>query len=253
MSSIVTVKEKRRIQRTLLPMPITVEVMTGRNVTWNETGQSKDISAFGVGINLRRPVKRGRIVLLTIPMPRQMRYFDADEAEYRIWGLVRRCIETREGADDRHYAVGIAFVGKYPPDGFAEHPSRLYDISQTDTDANGFCRVIDAEIKDDHETQQKEKRKETRFEIPEELILELLDESGEVVAAETTVTENLSIGGAVVFTQYFADVGTFLRVSSKQRDVSIVAVVRSRRDRPDGMTRLHIEFIDRHFPLEGIV
>ncbi len=252
MSSIVTAKEKRRTQRTLLPMPIIVEVMTGRNVTWNETAASKDISAYGVGVTLKRPVKRGRIVQLSLPMPRQMRHFDPDDAEYRIWGLVRRCIETSESAEDRHYAAGIAFLGKYPPDGFAEHPSRLYDLSETETDAAGFCRVIDADPDENNANKAREKRKETRFDIPEELVLDLLDESGEVVASETTVTENLSIGGAVVFTQYFADVGTFLRVSSKQHDVSIVSIVRARRDRPDGMTRLHIEFIDRHFPLEGI-
>ena len=70
--------------------------------------------------------------------------------------------------------------------------------------------------------------------------------------SETTVTENISLGGAAVFTTLNADTGTFLRVLSPRHNIEILSVVRGSRVGPDGITRLHLEFIDRFYPLEGI-
>ena len=75
---------------------------------------------------------------------------------------------------------------------------------------------------------------------------------GNVVESELTVTENISLGGAAVFTTLKASRGTFLRVSSDRFNVTILSVVRGSRVGQDGITRLHLEFIDRLFPLEGI-
>ncbi|HQY66890.1 MAG TPA: hypothetical protein PLD38_06390, partial [Pyrinomonadaceae bacterium] len=85
-------KENRRIQRISLPLPVRVEVLVDGTVNWNEITRLSDVSAFGAGFSLKRPIKRGRLMLLTIPMPRQLRCFDYGEAQYRIWALVRRCI-----------------------------------------------------------------------------------------------------------------------------------------------------------------
>lgn len=93
-------------------------------------------------------------------------------------------------------------------------------------------------------------RKQTRFHIPEALRLERVDESGNVLEAETTVTENLSLGGAAGFAPL---AGAFLRVTTERFNVTILTVVRGSRVGEDNITRLHLEFIDRLFPLEGIV
>src|SRR5688500_6736961 len=85
-------KENRRIQRISLPLPVRVEVRIDSAVTWNEITRLSDVSAFGAGFNLKRPIKRGRMVLMTIPMPRQLRSFDFSEPQYKIWGVVRRCM-----------------------------------------------------------------------------------------------------------------------------------------------------------------
>ena len=83
-------------------------------------------------------------------------------------------------------------------------------------------------------------------------MLETLDEDGNVQAGEVTVCENISLGGASVFTSLPAEIGSFIRVTSEQYNVSIVSIVRGKRVGPDSIPRLHIEFIDRFFPLEGI-
>ena len=97
-----------------------------------------------------------------------------------------------------------------------------------------------------------ELRKQTRLFIPEPLLVERLDDGGGVLQSETTVTENISLGGASIFTSLAATKGSFLRVTSERFDVTILSVVRGQRVGPDGITRLHVEFIDKYFPLEGI-
>jgi hypothetical protein len=95
-------------------------------------------------------------------------------------------------------------------------------------------------------------RRHTRFSIPETLLIEMLDENGDVVASEVTVTENISVGGAAVFTSFEVTNGAFLRVKSERHDLSIISIVRGRHVGPDGIVRLHLEFIDHLYPLQGI-
>ncbi len=253
MSTNVVEKEHRRIQRISLPLPVRVEVRVDKSASWNEITRLTDVSAFGAGFMLKRPVKRGRMMLLTIPMPRQLRCFDYSEPQYRVWGLVRRCIEVGRGSAEPQFAVGVAFVGKKPPEGFVEHPARLYDISHRENEGDGFWQVVDADLRADDSNLPSDLRRQTRFHIPETLTLELMDEKGDVSGAESTVTENISLGGAAVFTQTDIKPGTFVRVSSERYNVKIISVVRGKRIGPDGLTRLHLEFIDKFFPLQGIV
>src|SRR2546423_15399213 len=104
--------ENRRIQRISLPLPTRVEVMVDPKMSWNEITRLSDVSAFGSGFTMKRPVKRGRLVLMTIPMPRQLRSFDFSEPQYKVWGLVRRCIAVGRNAANPEYSIGVAFAGK---------------------------------------------------------------------------------------------------------------------------------------------
>ena len=244
-------KENRRLQRISLPLPVRVEVRIDSKVTWNEITRLSDVSAFGAGFNLKRPIKRGRMVLLTIPMPRQLRSFDYSEPQYKVWGVVRRCMSIGKNSNTPEYSIGVAFTGKGPPNGYLEHPSMIYDIVHR-TEGEGFWHLMPADLQADESNQPKDHRKQTRFFIPEALRVEKMDEKGNVLETETTVTENISLGGASVFTTLRADAGAFVRVTSDRFNVTILAVVRGSRAGADGITRLHLEFIDRFFPLEGI-
>lgn len=189
-------------------------------------------------------------MLITVPMPRQLRSYDYGEPQYRIWGLVRRCISIGKSSQAPAYAIGVAFIGKNPPADYLEHPSRLYDIARRESD--GFWHLIEFDPRKDDSELPNELRKQTRFFIPESLKLELMDSNNNVIASETTVTENVSLGGAAVFTTFQIEPGSFVRVTSERQNVTIISVVRGKRVGADGITRLHLEFIDRHFPLEGI-
>src|SRR5215813_1300224 len=158
-------KEKRRIQRISLPLPSRVEVKIDQNISWNEVTRLTDVSAFGAGFSLNRPLKRGRLVLLTIPMPRALRCFDFGEAQYRIWGLVRRCLPVRSAEDVIRYSIGVAFIGKNAPAKYLDDPSTLYAISHRD--GEGLWHVVEASNREDEKHLSKDERRQTRFFIPE--------------------------------------------------------------------------------------
>lgn len=251
MSLTVTEKDNRRIQRYALALPARVEVKIDNTFTWNEVTRLEDISAFGAGFNLKRPVKRGRLLAINVPMPRQLRCYDYLEPQYRIWGLVRRCLPLTDNPGAETYAVGIAFVGKNPPNSFNENPAKLYDLA--DREDGGLWQLVEADLMNPDEADLPSYlRRHTRFAIPESLLIEMLDESGDVAASEVSVTENISIGGASVFTSFDVNNGAFLRVKSERHGLTIISIVRGRHIGADGIVRLHLEFIDHLFPLEGI-
>lgn len=245
-------KQNRRIQRISLPLPVRVEVKIDDKVGWNEITRLSDISAFGAGFILKKPIRRGRLVHLTLPMPRQLRSFDYSESQYKVWALVRRCISVGRTANAAEYSIGVAFTGKNPPVDYLQHPSLLYDLSHREDDGIGMWHLMEADLMADESHLPKEIRKQTRYFIPESLIIEQVDEGGNVLLSETTVTENISLGGAAVFTTLKAEKGTFLRVRSQLHNIEILSIVRGSRVGHDGITRLHLEFIDRFYPLEGI-
>jgi hypothetical protein len=246
----VSEKEDRRIQRIGLALPIRIEGKVNLEVAWSEITRLQDVSAFGAGFNLNRPVKRGRLVALTMPMPRQLRCYDYMEPQYRIWGLVRRCVTIKNAISAEQYAIGVAFIGKHPPLSYKDDPAKLYEITQLEE--KGFWHLVEAPDVPDEKDLPKELRRHSRYQIPVNVLLEILDEEGNVIEAEMTVTENISLGGASVFTSLHADVGSFIRFSSEQYNTSIISVVRGKRLGIDSIPRLHVEFIDHYFPLQGI-
>jgi hypothetical protein len=186
-------------------------------------------------------------------MPRQLRCYDYSEPQYRIWAIVRRCISVGRTMDKPEYSVGVGFIGRKPPSRYFDNPAMLFDIAPRGDGSEGFWEIGPADLAADDSALPSDLRKQTRFHIPESLKLERVDQMGNVLESEVTVTENISLGGAAVFASLKAPAGTFFRVTSERFGVTILSVVRGSRVGPDGITRLHLEFIDRLFPLEGIV
>lgn len=242
-------QNNRRQNRVNLPLPVRIEHKANKDTSFNEITRLIDVSAFGAGFNLQHPIKRGRLVFMTMPLARQLRSYDYTEPQYRIWGLVRHCIPIRQKADES-YAIGTAFIGKQPPESYIENPAKLYEITERDSD--GLWNVAEACAVPDESDLPPADRRHTRHAIPIDVRLEVLNDNGLVTLQESTVTENISLGGASVFTTIDADVGSFLRLTSEQYNVTITSIVRGKRNGTDSIPRLHLEFFDRYFPLEGI-
>lgn len=249
-TTVSTQTENRRLNRISLSLPIRVEGKVNNQMKWDEITRLSDVSAFGVGFILNRPVKRGRLIRLTIPLPRKLRCYDFTESQYKIWGIVRRCIPTENSRKNAVYALGVAFIGRKPPDSYLNDPSKIYDISHREEE--GLWKITDALDFPDESHLPKEVRRHSRYPIPVSLIIESLDENRNVIASEETVAENISLSGAAVFSSLPIQPGSFVRVRCAQYDISIISIVRGKRLGIDNIPRLHLEFIDRFFPLEGI-
>ncbi len=254
MSAVLTSETKtdnnRRISRITISLPVKVAGKDDLSSDWNEITRLEDVSAFGAAFTITRPVKRGRLLHLTLPMPRQMRCFDHMEGQYQIWAIVRRCRLVENSKNSTAYAVGVAFVGKHPPSSYFENPTSLYELKPIK--GEGLWDITNAPSRPDDSHLPKEDRVHSRYPIPVNLSIEVLDQNGEPVDVESTVAENISLSGAAVFTSLKLEVGSLVKITGEQDDFSLKAIVRGKRTGPDGIPRIHIEFIEGYFPLRGI-
>src|SRR5256885_7878174 len=124
-------KSRRQRERLELSLPARVYGRESEDHEWVEQTRLLDVTPFGVRFSLSRPTEPGRLLHLTLPMPRQLRCFDHVEDQYRVWALVRnvtpRSESGAEGAPIR-FEVGVAFTGKMPPASYIADPSTLYDV-----------------------------------------------------------------------------------------------------------------------------
>lgn len=237
-------KDKRIRERLELKLPVRVHCRETRDFEWVEITRLIDVTPFGAGFTLKHPIEKGRLLHMTIPMPRQLRVFDHVEDQYRVWALVRY-LKSRPAAGDKtlSFAVGVAFVGKHPPKSYEENPAKRYEVAASATD------TITLEETDQVGESSAEHREHTRHNIPVDMLLETLDEEGEVASSESTVTENISGKGATLFTTLDIQPGRFVRLTSQQYRLTVFAAVRSASTGADGIRRIHVEFIDREWPL----
>lgn len=240
---------KRIRERLRLKLPVRVRCRETRDFEWTEMTRLIDVTPFGAGFTLKRPVEKGRLLHLTIPMPRQLRVFDHVEDQYRIWGLVRflKSRPAPQGEKLPLFYVGVAFVGKRPPKSYEENPAQRYEIaaSVTETIAQDAQQTLESMSA----TGGRDLREHTRHNIAVDMFLETLNQNGEISSSEQTVTENISSRGATIFTGLEITVGRFIRLTSGQSDVVVFGVVRSTNIGADGIRRINVEFVDRDWPL----
>jgi hypothetical protein len=236
---------KRIRERLELKLPVRVRCREAANLEWTEITRLIDVTPFGAGFTLKRPIEKGRLVHMTIPMPRQLRVFDHVEDQYRVWALVRYVRPTAPpGSVTLLFEVGVAFIGKRPPRSYEEDPSKRYEIGNVTSDQlNAIAEWTPDELA------SSDKRTRTRHNIPVDMLIETFNDKGEVEQSEHTVTENISQTGAAIYTTLTLPVGRFIRLSSEQYKLAVYAAVRGLSMGPAGVPRIHVEFVDREWPL----
>src|SRR4026209_3026929 len=105
---------KRIRERLALQLPVRIQCREAPDFEWTEITRLANVTPFGAAFTLRRPTEKGRLLHMTIPMPRQLRVFDHVEDQYRIWAVVRY-IKTSVVDKQTVFDVGVAFIGKRPP------------------------------------------------------------------------------------------------------------------------------------------
>ncbi len=248
-------KQRRLRERLALSLPVQVRGVADAT-TWAEMSRLLDVTPFGAGLRLSRPVEPGRLVHLTLMMPRALRCFDYAEDQYRVWVLVRSLRQLpppapgdTSGPAPQPFALGTAFVGKHPPASYLRDPTTRYDARAADGGLWNVFELANAATAGGQGAAG-DARLETRLSVPVEVIVEVLGACGELAASEQTVTENISRKGAAVFTSLELERGSFVRLRSARHPLAVLAVVRGRRTGPGGVKRLHLEFLDRQWPLQ---
>lgn len=234
---------KRIRERLELKLPVRVSCRETPDFEWMEVTRLIDVTPFGAGFTLKRPTEKGRLLHMTIPMPRQLRTFDHVEDQYRVWSLVRH-VQGNVQPDDKPiiFDVGVAFIGKRPPASYEAEPWKRYEIA---TSAAESMAAAEESIKPLTTSDQ---RIHTRHNIAIDMMLEVIDEKGQIAQSEQTVTENVSRKGATLFTTLEVPMGRFVRLTSTQYKVTHAAV-RARSTGADGIPRIHIEFVDQEWAL----
>jgi hypothetical protein len=237
---------KRIRERLELKLPVRVHCRETVDFEWTEITRLNNVTPFGAGFKLKRPTERGRLLHMTIPMPRQLRVFDHVEDQYRVWGLVRHVRLVESSEKGLVFDVGAAFIGKRPPKSYEEDPTKRYEIASTASQTMTLSEQTEDLVAPITSSDQ---RAHTRHNIPVDMLLELLNEKGEAGLTENTVTENISRKGATLFTTLTIPVGRFLRLTSQQFGMTVHGAVRARSTGSDGIPRVHVEFVDREWPL----
>ncbi len=230
--------QTRRAKRLPLRIPIKVESKDRNDTILVDMTRLDSVSQYGAGFVLARAFSVGTLVKLTIPMPFKLRAYDHLETQYRIWGIVRYCTCGASGNQ-----IGVAFIGKDPPRSYLDDPGTRYQIEGVGPD--DLWRVTksyDADIP----------VPPPRYSIPIDVSLAVFNEEGSIIAHERTVTENISSGGAAVFSSLPLKIGDRIRVFSQHANIALDAEVRNVRTGTDGLPRAHLRFVDTAFPLEGI-
>jgi len=236
---------KRNRERLELKLPVRVRCRETPDFEWTEITRLIDVTPFGAGFTLKRPVEKGRLLHMTIPMPRQLRVFDHVEDQYRVWALVRHVSPTSvPGSKVMLFEIGVAFIGKRPPRSYEGDPSKRYEIGGVTPES-----LTLAEDRPPVALASSDNRNYTRHNIPVDMLIETFNDKGDLELSEHTVSENISPKGAAIYTTLSLPVGRFIRLTSEQYKITVHAAVRGCSMGPSGVPRIHVEFIDREWPL----
>ena len=88
----------------------------------DELASCEDASGGGVSLHLRRPIRQGQLLHLSLPLPSRFRQYDLTDHSYRVYALVRHVVPN--GAEGTR--VGLLFYGKTPPQGEGALPTGLF-------------------------------------------------------------------------------------------------------------------------------
>jgi hypothetical protein len=233
---------KRIRERLALHLPVRIRCRETPDFEWTEMTRLGNVTPFGAGFSLKRPTEKGRLLHMTIPMPRQLRVFDHVEDQYRIWAIVRH---VKVSTSDKRtvFDVGVAFIGKRAPASYETEPWKRYDIL---TNVFQAAAAPEEMLRALPSTDQ---RTHTRHNIAVDMRVEALNVNGEVIESEDTVTEHISGKGATLFTTLQTPAGRFIRLTSDQQGITAHAAIRSRTTGADGIPRIHVEFVDKEWPL----
>jgi hypothetical protein len=216
--------ERRRCERFKLSVPVLIAGYDSTGGKWQEVTKTVDVSRVGVAVRMRRRVKHGLVIHITLPLPTKLRSHGFSDAGYNMYAIVRRV----EPQIDGMRVVGLEFIGANPPTDYLYKPWATFRTQKW--------------IGPD-------RRREPRTACAEPVAVEYLDVSMCRIAREAAVTENVSPSGARVCVKAAPPDFEFVRITSPNSGFNSVALVRNQWTGTDGFERLCVQFVDQQWPM----
>jgi hypothetical protein len=209
---------RRRCDRFRLSIPVRLTGFDKKAGKWNEMAETVDVSRTGINLRMRRHVRHGSVLYVTLPLPSKLRSHGYADPSYNVYALVRRVDQPRNGSR----LVGLEFLGEHPPMGYLDKPWASFQTRKW----GGHNR-----------------RRRDRRERVEIIVIEYFNESMQMVAKEMGRTENISRGGMRVCVRTPPPEFDTIRVSCPSRGFESFAAVCNRYVGKDGFDRLSLKFI----------
>lgn len=207
-------------------MPVRVSGFGPDGQPWTEMSTVKDASAMGAAFLLKHSVLRGHVLHLLLPLPKRFRAYDVGDASYHVYALVRSVNPGPGGL-----RVGVMFLGKNPPRGFAREPAGLYLLPQDPSPAKS-----------------KERRQHARLDAFVNVRVKRLDGRADGAPEERSIAENISRGGARVLTTLPVVTGDVVLLQEVDGSFRTRAEIRNVYVGPDNVPRLNLHFLDGEAP-----
>jgi hypothetical protein len=215
---------RRRCERLKLSLPARATGYDRKNGKWQEMTETVDVSRTGVTVRLRRCVRHGTVLYLTLPLPVKLRAHGYADSSYNVYALVRRVEPPKKGVR----VVGLEFLGEHPPSGFLEKPWATFRTQRwTGT----------------------ERRRTPRVDRSEVVVVEYFTEAMQSLAREETRSENLGRNGLRVLVNEVPMDFDLVRVTCPRNGFESLAAVRNRYMGKDGIERLCLQFVDKELLL----
>jgi hypothetical protein len=211
----------RRLQlRTSVSLPVRVQGQYPDGETWDEMTTTSVVSASGAALPLPRTVLLGQALHLSLPLPKRFRTFDLGAPTYDVYAVVASVSPSGE--------VGLRFLGKDPPGGYARNRTGFFLTPPTTPPAP-------------------ERRSAPRRDGVFFFVLKPRGDRGER-QEEATVADNLGAGGARVMTTQSFVRGEVLEVEEAGGPFRTRAAVRHAYVGEDAVWRLNLMFLDAETP-----
>lgn len=215
--------ERRRCERFKLSVPALVAGYDQEGGKWQEVTKTINVSRMGIAVCMRKHVKHGLVVHITLPLPTKLRSHGFAEAGYNMYAIVRRV----EPLIDGRRVVGLEFIGASPPNDYLHKPWLTFRTQKW----NGADR-----------------RREPREKRAEPVAVEYLDETMKRIFREAAITEDVSESGARVRVKSPPPTFEFVRVTCPRLGFNGVALLRNQWVGDDGLKRLCLQFVDQKWP-----
>lgn len=218
-----TTDNRRRCERFKLCIPARVTGYDRRSGKWNEMTETIDVSRTGVRLRLRRPVRHGTVLYLTLPLPGKLRAHGFSEQSYNVYTLVRRIEPSKQGSR----VVGVEFIGEHPPAGFLEKPWSVFRPRKW---------------------AGSERRRPNRDEEVHKVRIEYFTEDMHSIKAEEARTENVSKSGLRISGTKAPAEFDLIMISCSSLKFETLATLRSRYEGRDGLERICVHLLDKEWP-----